>query len=69
MLDLSRAYVESVVHKCFLRAVEGCVDHDCRRALHALADTYALHTISQDMLFRWAGASHHQWKGWGAAEG
>ncbi len=52
VLDLARAYIESVVHKCFLRAVEGCVDADARRALRALADTYALHVISSDMLFR-----------------
>lgn len=29
-----------------------CVDADCRAALCALADTFALHTISQDILFR-----------------
>jgi hypothetical protein len=52
VLDLAAAYIESVIYKCFLRAAEGCGDADCRRALRALSDTFALHTISQDMLFR-----------------
>eukprot|EP00199_Chlamydomonas_sp_CCMP681_P001411 CAMPEP_0119115636 /NCGR_PEP_ID=MMETSP1180-20130426/51673_1 /TAXON_ID=3052 ORGANISM="Chlamydomonas cf sp, Strain CCMP681" /NCGR_SAMPLE_ID=MMETSP1180 /ASSEMBLY_ACC=CAM_ASM_000741 /LENGTH=643 /DNA_ID=CAMNT_0007104711 /DNA_START=72 /DNA_END=2003 /DNA_ORIENTATION=- len=52
VLELANAYVESVVHKCFQRAVEGCVEPDCRRALRALADTFALHAISSSMLFR-----------------
>ncbi|KAL6756864.1 acyl-CoA dehydrogenase/oxidase C-terminal [Haematococcus lacustris] len=52
VLDLAGAYIESIIHKCCLRAVEACPDPECRRALRALADTFALHTISQDMLFR-----------------
>ncbi len=52
VLALSRAYIESVVHKCFLRAVEGCVQPEVRRALRALADTFALSVIAADPLFR-----------------
>ncbi|KAG2487507.1 hypothetical protein HYH03_013925 [Edaphochlamys debaryana] len=52
VIDLANAYVESVVYKTFLRAVEGCVDPDCRRALRALSDLFALRLIEGDMMFR-----------------
>ncbi|KXZ46313.1 hypothetical protein GPECTOR_45g183 [Gonium pectorale] len=52
VLDLANAYVESVIYKTFLRAVAGCVDPDCRRALRAMADLFALRLIEGDMMFR-----------------
>jgi len=52
VLDLAAAYIESVVHKCFQRAVEECTDPDCRRSLRALADTFALNCIMKDVIFR-----------------
>ncbi|PNW83293.1 hypothetical protein CHLRE_05g232002v5 [Chlamydomonas reinhardtii] len=52
VLDLANAYVESVVYKTFLRAVEGCVDPECRRALKAMSDLFALRLIEGDMMFR-----------------
>lgn len=52
VLDLANAYVESVVYKTFLRAVEGCVDPDCRRALKAMSDLFALRLVENDMMFR-----------------
>eukprot|EP00195_Chlamydomonas_chlamydogama_P012817 CAMPEP_0202892802 /NCGR_PEP_ID=MMETSP1392-20130828/2490_1 /ASSEMBLY_ACC=CAM_ASM_000868 /TAXON_ID=225041 /ORGANISM="Chlamydomonas chlamydogama, Strain SAG 11-48b" /LENGTH=662 /DNA_ID=CAMNT_0049576893 /DNA_START=125 /DNA_END=2113 /DNA_ORIENTATION=+ len=52
VLDLANAYMEGVIYKCFQRAVEGCIDPDCRRALKAMADLYALTCIEGDMLFR-----------------
>ncbi|GAX78643.1 hypothetical protein CEUSTIGMA_g6081.t1 [Chlamydomonas eustigma] len=51
-LNLANAYIESVVYKCFLKAVEECLDPDCRRSLKALSDLYALRCIESDMLFR-----------------
>jgi hypothetical protein len=53
VLSLSHAYVESVVHKCFLRAVEGAAAQapESRSALRALADCYALGAIAGDAGF------------------
>lgn len=52
IINLANSYVEGVVHKCFLRAVEKCVDPDCRRSLRAMGDLFALRCIESDMLFR-----------------
>lgn len=47
-----QAHVEMVAVSSFLAAVEQCVDPDCRRALKAMADLFALRCIEKDMLFR-----------------
>jgi hypothetical protein len=44
--------VESVALGAFQAAVEGCIDPDCRRALKALCDLFALRCIEKDTLFR-----------------
>lgn len=44
--------MEHVAYNAFQAAVENCVDPDCRRALKALADLFALRCIEQDMIFR-----------------
>lgn len=44
--------MESVALGSFQAAVEGCVDPDCRRALKAMCDLFALRCIERDMLFR-----------------
>jgi hypothetical protein len=44
--------VEQVSYSAFQAAVDNCVDPDCRRALKALADLFALRCIEQDMIFR-----------------
>lgn len=33
ILDLANAYIEGIVHKCFLRAVEACSDPECKKSL------------------------------------
>lgn len=48
----AQAHVESVAASAFYAAVRQCVDPDCRRALKALADLFALRCIEADMLFR-----------------
>eukprot|EP00879_Flechtneria_rotunda_P009242 GHRR01009675.1.p1 GENE.GHRR01009675.1~~GHRR01009675.1.p1 ORF type:complete len:185 (+),score=40.07 GHRR01009675.1:983-1537(+) len=52
ILALAKAHVESVALGAFQAAVDGCVDPDCRRALRALCDLYALRCIERDMVFR-----------------
>lgn len=49
---LSRAHVESVALDSALRAVRSCVDPDCRKALKAMADLFALERIHSDIVFR-----------------
>jgi acyl-CoA oxidase len=44
--------VEHVAYNAFQSAVDNCVDPDCRRALKALADLFALRCIEQDVIFR-----------------
>jgi acyl-CoA oxidase len=52
VLALSRAHIESVMLDAFLKAVEMCPDADCRRALKAMADLFALQRIHADVMFR-----------------
>jgi acyl-CoA oxidase len=47
-----QAHVEHVAYNAFQSAVDNCVDPDCRRALKALADLFALRCIEQDVIFR-----------------
>ena len=57
-LALARAHVESVVLDSFQRAVAACADPDCRRALHAMCDLFALRCIEGE--WPWgAGAMLH----------
>lgn len=35
------------------------MDPDCRRALKAMSDLFALRLVENDMMFRWAGAWGH----------
>uniref|UniRef100_A0A383WGP6 Acyl-coenzyme A oxidase n=1 Tax=Tetradesmus obliquus TaxID=3088 RepID=A0A383WGP6_TETOB len=52
ILALAQAHVESVALNSFQAAVEACIDPDCRRALKALCDLFALRCIEKDTLFR-----------------
>lgn len=52
ILNLAKAHVEHVSYNAFQAAVDNCVDPDCRRALKALADLFALRCIEQDVIFR-----------------
>lgn len=52
VIQLANAHVESLLVQQFLRAVDNCVDPDCRRALKAMADLYALGCIKGDVAFR-----------------
>jgi len=52
VLALSRAHVESVALDAMLSAVRACVDPDCRKALKAMADLFALQKIYDDIVFR-----------------
>lgn len=52
ILELANAHVESVMLEAFLQAVRRCIDPDCRKALKALCDLFALKCISSDVLFR-----------------
>lgn len=52
VLALARAHVESVALERMLEAVKDCPDPDCRRALKAMADLFALQKIQSDILFR-----------------
>ena len=52
VLALSRAHIESVCLESMLEAVHNCVDPDCRRALKAMADLFALDRIYNDIIFR-----------------
>jgi acyl-CoA oxidase len=47
-----QAHVESVALGAFQAAVEACIDPDCRRALKALCDLFALRCIEKDTMFR-----------------
>lgn len=51
-LCVVQAHVEHVSYSAFQAAVDNCVDPDCRRALKALADLFALRCIEQDVIFR-----------------
>ncbi|KAK9811518.1 hypothetical protein WJX72_005162 [[Myrmecia] bisecta] len=52
LLALSRAHIESVMLDCFLEGVNKCVDAECRKALKAMADLFALQRIQSDIIFR-----------------
>jgi acyl-CoA oxidase len=52
ILALANAHVESVTYAAFARAVDGCIDPDCRRALKAMCDVFALRAIENDSMFR-----------------
>lgn len=52
VLALARAHIESVALDAMLAAVRNCMDPDCRKALHAMADLFALERIHRDILFR-----------------
>jgi len=52
VLALARAHVESVALDAMLVGARACVDPDCRRALKAMADLFALELIYNDIIFR-----------------
>lgn len=52
ILALATAHVDSVCFDAAADAAERCGDRDCRRALKACADLYALRAIAADPLFR-----------------
>jgi len=52
ILALARAHIEHIMLGSFQAAVEQCIDPDCRRALKAMSDLFALRCIETDMLFR-----------------
>ena len=52
VLALARAHIESVSLDSMLVAVKSCADPDCRRALKAMADLFALDRIYNDIVFR-----------------
>lgn len=52
VLELSRAHIESVALDAALEAVHSCVDPDCRKALKAMVDLFALERIYNDIAFR-----------------
>mmetsp|Transcript_20899 Transcript_20899/g.54588 ORF Transcript_20899/g.54588 Transcript_20899/m.54588 type:complete len:668 (+) Transcript_20899:353-2356(+) len=52
LLALANAYVESVMLEKFVQKVQSVQDPDCKKALKALCDIFALTRIQSDILFR-----------------
>lgn len=52
MLELSRAHIESFALDAALEATDACIDPDCRKALKAMVDLFALERIYNDIAFR-----------------
>jgi len=52
ILALANAHIDSVCFDAASEAAERCGDRDCRRALRACAELYALRAVASDPLFR-----------------
>lgn len=52
ILALGNAYMEAMMLRCFMRKVEECIDPECRKALKAMCDLFALSCIEADPMLR-----------------